>query len=156
VRFGRPRHHRYAINWAWRNAQLASGTNVRDYRMCLPAGPNDRVDGAGREAFNAPNTALFVDNGNQCRALDAICRVERKRLAMKHVSECRDRRTSAGRALVDRRKTAGDRLRIRATAIVATARALCLRKERVDVVGECHHITSREAPPGSLWRPMAS
>jgi hypothetical protein len=110
--------------------------------MCLPAGTNDRIDRAGRETFDAPNTTIFVDDGNQGRALDTIGRVERKRLPMKQVSERSDRRTPARRALIDLRETAGDRLRIRATPFVATARALRLGKERVDVVGECHHVTT--------------
>jgi hypothetical protein len=109
--------------------------------MCLPARTNDRIDGAGRETFDAPNTTIFVDDGNQGRALDTIGRVERKRLPMKQVSERSDRRTPARRALIDLRETGGDRLRIRATSVVATACALRLGKERVDVVGECHHVT---------------
>jgi hypothetical protein len=32
--------------------------------MCLPARTNDRIDGAGREAFDAPNTSSFVDDRN--------------------------------------------------------------------------------------------
>jgi hypothetical protein len=107
--------------------------------MCLPPGTNDRIDGAGRQAFDAPNTTILVDDGNQRRALNTIGRIERKRFPMKQVSERSDRRTSARRALIDLRETAGNRRRVWATPIVATARALCLRKERVDVVGECHY-----------------
>jgi hypothetical protein len=110
--------------------------------MCLPPGTNDRIDGAGRQAFDAPNTTIFVDDGNQRRSLNTIGRIERKRFPMKQVSECSDRRTSARRALIDLRETGGDRRRVRATPIVATARALCLRKERVDVVGEYHYVTN--------------
>ena len=148
-----PRHHRDAINWTWRNAQLAPGTNVSDYRMCLAPGTDDRIDGAGREAFDAPDTTLFVNEGNQRRALDAIGGIERKYFAMKQVSECGDRRTSARRTLIDLRETAGDRRRIRATSIVSAASALCLRKKGVDVVGECHGITSDKTPSPAAPRP---
>jgi hypothetical protein len=110
--------------------------------MSLLARPNDRIDGAGREAFDAPNAPIFVDDGHQRRALDAIGRVERKRFSLKQASKCGDRRTPARRALIDLRETIGDRHRIRATPVVATARALCLRKECVDVVGECHHASN--------------
>jgi hypothetical protein len=58
---------------------------------------------------------------------------------MEQVGKRSDRRTPAGRALIDLCEAAGDRLRIRATPVVATARALRLRKKRIDVVGECHH-----------------
>jgi hypothetical protein len=107
--------------------------------VCLPPGANDRIDGAGRQAFDAPNTTIFVDDSNRRRALNTIGRIERKRFPMKQVSERSDRRTPARRALIDLRQTVGDRRRVWATPIVATARALCLRKERVDVVGECHY-----------------
>jgi hypothetical protein len=110
--------------------------------MCLPAGTDDRIDGAGREAFNAPNTTVFVDEGNQRRSLDTVDGIERKRLALKQVSECSDGRATARRALIDLRLTAGDRGRIGVTTIIATARALGLRKEGVDVVRECHHVTN--------------
>jgi hypothetical protein len=110
--------------------------------MCLPAGTNDRVDGAGRQTFDAPNTTIFVDDGNERRALDTIGRVERKRLPMQQTSECSDRRTPARRALIDLCETTGDRLRIRATPVVATARALRLGKKRVDVVSERHQVTT--------------
>jgi hypothetical protein len=110
--------------------------------MCLPPGTNDRIDGAGREAFDAPNTAIFVDDGNQRRSLDTIAGIERKRIPLKQTSECSDSRAPAWRALIDLRLTAGHRRRIGATAIVATARALCLRKEGVDVVGEYHQVTN--------------
>jgi hypothetical protein len=110
--------------------------------MCLAAGTNDRIDGAGREALDAPNTTIFVDDGDQRRALDAIGRIERKRFPLKQTSECSDCRAAARRALIDLRETIGDRRRIRATPIVTTARALGLWKKSVDVVGECHHITN--------------
>jgi len=108
--------------------------------VCLPAGTNDRINGAGWEAFDAPNTTVLVDDGNQRRSFNTIGRIERKPFAMEQASECTDGRTSAWRALIDRRDTAGDRRRIRAAAVVATARALCLRKKGVDVVGECHEL----------------
>jgi hypothetical protein len=108
--------------------------------MRLPAGTNDRINGAGREAFDASNTAVFIDDRNQRRTLDAIGRIERERFAMKQPSECSDCRSPARWALIDLRKTTRDCRRIRTTPVVATARALCLRKERVDVVGECHHV----------------
>jgi hypothetical protein len=110
--------------------------------MRLPTGTNDRVNGAGWEAFDAPNTTVLVDDGNQRRSFNTIGRIERKRFAMEQASECSDGRTSAGWALIDRRETAGDRRRIRAAPIVPTARALCLRKKGVDVVGECHQLTN--------------
>jgi hypothetical protein len=108
----------------------------------MPPGTNDRVDGAGREALDASNTAIFVDDGNQRRSLDTIGGIERKRLSLKQMSECSDRRAAAWRALIHLRFTTGDRRRIGATTIVATARALCLRKEGIDVVGECHQVTN--------------
>jgi hypothetical protein len=110
--------------------------------MCLPPGANDGIDGAGREAFDATDTTIFVDDGNQRRSLDTIGGIKRKRLPLKQTRECSDRRAAAWRALIDLRFTTGDRRRIGATAIVATARALCLRKEGVDVVGECHQVTN--------------
>jgi hypothetical protein len=110
--------------------------------MCLPPGTNDRIDGAWREAFDASNTAIFVNDGNQRRSLDTIGGIEGKRLPLKQTSECGDRRAPARGALIDLRFTTGDRRRIGSTAIVATARALCLRKEGVDVVGECHQVTN--------------
>jgi hypothetical protein len=124
--------------------------------MCLPPGTNDGIDGAGREAFDAPNTTIFVNDGNQRRSLDAIGGIERKRLPLKQMSKCSDGRAPARRALIDLRMTAGDRSRIGATAIVAAARALCLRKEGVDVVGVCHHVTSGTAPVASGTAPIAS
>jgi hypothetical protein len=110
--------------------------------VCLPAGTNDRIDGAGREAFDAPNTTIFVDEGDQRRALDTIGRIERKRFPMKQTRECSDCRAPARRALIDLRKSTGDCRRVRATPIVTTARALGLWKKSVDVVVECHHITN--------------
>jgi len=110
--------------------------------MCLPAGTNDRIDRAGRETFDAPDTATFVDDRNQRRGFDTVGWVERKHFPMKQVSERSDRCTPTRRALIDLREVAGNRLRVRPAPVVATARALCLRKERVDVVGECHHVTN--------------
>jgi hypothetical protein len=114
--------------------------------MCLPAGTNDRINGAGREAFNTPNTTLLVDDGNQRRSFNTVGRIERKRFAMKQASECRYGRTAARWALIDLSDTAGDCRRIRAAPVVATARALCLWKKGVDVVRECHHVTRGTTP----------
>jgi hypothetical protein len=55
--------------------------------MCLPAGTDDRIDGAWREAFDASNTAIFVNDGNQRRPLDTIGGIERKRLPLKQTGE---------------------------------------------------------------------
>lgn len=146
ARLRSPRHHRYAINWTRRNAQLTSVTNVRYYRMRLPPGTNDRIDGARRQAFDAPNTAIFVDDGDQRRALNTIGWIEWKRFPMQEARECSDCRTPTRRALIDLREAASNRRRVRATPIIATARALRLRKEGVDVVGECHQVTSGNIP----------
>jgi len=54
--------------------------------VCLPLGTNDRIDGAGWKAFDASDTSIFVDDGNQRRALDAIGRIERKRFPMNQLS----------------------------------------------------------------------
>jgi hypothetical protein len=148
-----PRHHPYAINRAWRYAQLTSGTNVGYHRMCLPPGTNDRIDGAGRQAFDAPNAPIFVDDGNQRWAFNTIGRIERQRVPTQQASECSDRRTPARRALIDLCETGRDRRRVRATPVVATACALCLRKDGVDVVGECHCVTSGNAPRSAAPRP---
>jgi hypothetical protein len=55
--------------------------------MCLPPGTNDRIDGAWWEAFDASNTAIFVNDGNQRRSLDTIGGIERKRLPLKQTGE---------------------------------------------------------------------
>jgi hypothetical protein len=114
--------------------------------MCLPPGTNDCIDGAGRQAFDAPNTTVFVDDGDQRRALNTIGWIEWKRFPMHQASECSDRRTPTRRALIDLREAARDRRRVRATPVVAAARALRLRKEGVDVVGECHQVTTGYGP----------
>jgi hypothetical protein len=110
--------------------------------MCLPACTNDRINGAGRQAFDAPNTTVFVDEGDQRRSFNTIGRIERKRFAMEQASECRYGRTSARWALIDLSNTVRDRCGIGTAPVVATARALRLRKEGVNVVGECHQLTN--------------
>jgi hypothetical protein len=57
---------------------------------------------------------------------------------MEQLSQRRDSRSATGRALVDWRLVTGDCLRIRAAAVVSTARALRLWQKRVDFVRECH------------------
>lgn len=135
---GSPLHHRYAINWAGSNAQLTTGTNIRNHRMGLTARTDDRVDGAGRQAFDTPNASILVDDRNQRWTLDAIGWVEGTSLAVKQVSEGADGRRTTWRALVDLCQATGDRLGIWATSLVAATRALRLWQKRVNIVGECH------------------
>jgi hypothetical protein len=65
---------------------------------------------------------------------------------MKQSRQGADGRGPTRWALVDGRKIAGNRLGIRTAPVVATARALCLRQERVDIVGECHGFSYRGKP----------
>jgi hypothetical protein len=111
--------------------------------MHLLARADDRIDWARRQAFDAPDATIFVDDRNQRRALDAIIGVEWHRLAMKQSRQGVDGRGPTRWALVDGRKIAGNRLGIRTAPIVSTARALCLRQERVDIVGQCHGFSYR-------------
>jgi hypothetical protein len=108
--------------------------------MSLAAGAHDRIDRAGRQAFDTSDATIFVDDRDQRRALDAILRVEGKRFAMKQAGESGDCGGAAWRALIDLRKASRDRLGIRATPVVAATRALCLRQKPVDLVSERHRL----------------
>ena len=91
-----------------------------------------------------------LDQRHEGRSFDAVGRVERHCVAVQQRGESGDRCGAARRALIDLRLTAGDRFGVGATALIAAARALGLRQQRVDVVGACH--ARLNSPACRAWR----
>ena|SRR5947208_2269217 len=89
-RTGNPGRHRDAVNRAWRDAQLTTGTESGDYRVGLPTRANDRINRAGWQAFDTPDTPIFVDDGNQGRPLNAVVRIEGQYFVVKQSGKRRN------------------------------------------------------------------
>ena len=102
-------------------------------------GPDDRVDGTGLDALGAADAGLFVDDRDSRWHDLAVLGIEWRGFASQQFRESRYALVTAGRALVDAGFARGDRVGIRATALEAAARALRLRKERVDADRERVH-----------------
>jgi len=121
------RDHGDAINRAWCNAELTTRAQRSYDRMRLLPGADDCINRAGWEAFDAADAASFVDDRNQRCSLNTVVGVQGQPRAMEQTRKRGDRGTATGRALVDRRGVAGNRLRIRPTPVVTAACALRLR-----------------------------
>ena len=111
--------------------------------MHLPAGANDRINGAGRQTFHTTDASILVDDRDQSGTFGPVGRIERQRIPVKQVREGADRCGAAGRALIDLRQIARDRFGVLTTRRIAATRALRLRQERVDFVGYRHIWTGR-------------
>jgi len=104
----------------------------------LPARTDDGIDRAGRQALGAADAGFLIDLCDERRSLGAVGRVEREDRPFEQRGERRDRGGTARRTLVDLSLTGGNGLRIGTAAVVATARALRLWQQRVDVVHGGH------------------
>jgi hypothetical protein len=114
--------------------------------MRLLARADDRIDRAGRQAFDTTNATVLVNYGDQRGTFNAIVRIQWQHVATKEICQRDNGRRAAGRALIDGGTIVGNRFRIRAAPVVATARALCLRKKSVDSIRERHGDGYRHPP----------
>jgi hypothetical protein len=58
--------------------------------MRLSTRANDCINGAGWQAFDTPDTPIFVDDGNQCRSLNAVVWIERQDFEVKQSGKRRN------------------------------------------------------------------
>src|SRR5207244_3825999 len=120
-------------------------------RESAPRRHTDAVDRAGRQALGAADADFLIDLRDQRRALDPVGGIQRERRAPEKRGERGDSGRAAWRALVDLGPARQDRLRVRATAVVAAARALRLWQQGIDVVGGDHGLMgcAEKAPWGA-------
>ncbi len=114
---------------------------------------DDRVHGTGLDAQRATDARRFVDAGDEQRPRHSARRVERWCVATHELRESRDRRIAAGRTAVDAGSAIGDRLRVRTTARVAATRALRLRQQVVDAIGQIGRVRHASAILATGWPP---
>jgi hypothetical protein len=108
--------------------------------MHLPLSADDRIDGAGWQAARAADAFRFVDDRDGGWFLDSAGLIERQRVDLEQLREKADGCGASGRAAIDGSLARSDGFGIRATALIAAARALSLRQKRVDAVGVgAHH-----------------
>ena len=132
---GRSRTHLDAIDRTRRQAQLATSAALGEDGVQVFSGADDGVDRAGRQTASAADASGFVDPGNAGRGFHAMERVQRLHGPAQKLRQSLYGLGAAGRALVDRRLTAGDGRGVRFASWVTAAGALSLRQQRVDA----HH-----------------
>jgi hypothetical protein len=101
-----------------------------------PGGADDRIDRAGRYAERAPDAERFVDDGDAQWHFRTIGRIQGLRRAPQQLRKGVDAGVSTRRALVDVGTLRGNRLGIGSTAFVTAFRALGLRQQGIDLIGE--------------------
>src|SRR5205823_8706829 len=131
----RHRHECDAVDGTGRNAELASRAPRRDHGVHALGRADDRVHGARLDALGAADAGRLVDHGGLRRAVEAVGGIERLRLAPQERGDAPDTFVAAGRALVDVRIAARDRLGAGAAGVVAALGALRLRQPRVAAPG---------------------
>ncbi|AJK47331.1 hypothetical protein BGL_1c28530 [Burkholderia plantarii] len=132
----RDRNQGDAVDRARRHAEIAAGAERGHHRMHLLRRTDDRIHRAGLHAERAADAELFVDHGEQARVFLAVLDGERDHGLAEQRGEAFDALMAAGRALVVAGAAGGDRLGIRATAVVAALRALRLRQQIFDAIRE--------------------
>jgi hypothetical protein len=129
--------HRDAIHRAGRQTEVATGAARSDHRVHALRRADDRIDRTRIDAERTADAQRLVDDGDLQWPFAPVRRIQRQVRPLQQRGKLRDADCAAGRALVDL-GAAGDRLRIRAAALVAALRALRLRQQRVDVLDKGH------------------
>ena len=128
------RPHDDAVDRTAGNAQLATGASALEHGVQLAAGADDRIDRAWRQAAGAADAGCLVDPGDAGISVAAAGRVERQCLAPSSAASAPMTAEPPGATAIDWNLVVGQRLGIRAAAIVAAAHALRLRQQRIDAI----------------------
>jgi len=132
-------NHLNAIHGARSDAQLATRTSIEQNRVHAFSAPDDRIDRAGLDAERAADAPFLIDQCRGKRFLDAVGGIERQGLAPEQRGEPVDPSFASRRTLVNLGLTAGDRFGVGTASAVAALRALRLREQVVNLVGERHY-----------------
>lgn len=125
-----------AINRAHRDAQLAACAVRLNHGVHHLGAAKNSIGRAHRQAQRAANTPGFVNHRHAARAFPAVGGVQAQGGLAGYSCQPGNALSAAGWALVDGRRTFGNRLGIRAAIGVAAAGALGLRQCRMDAASQ--------------------
>ncbi len=150
--FALRRHQRNAIDRAWRDTELATAAQRREHAVHPFRCADDRIYRTCLDAERAANARVLVDTRDLERPWQTARRIERRSGSTEQCCERNDRCIAARRTAIDVHGIVGDGFRVRTATGVAAARALRLRQEVVDTIGEVGRADHDGAILGTLPR----